>query len=179
MINSDIAYYYSGSGVPSGSLGGAIHANEIPDSTDENSFENMGTTEAGTAGDKYFCFYVKNEGSVEYTNVGIWISNETLSTFTKIYVAAGTAGKNSVEQTVSPNTDEPAGVTWQRPLTNYQYVVLPNLAVNDIHAIWMKRAHLDDTPGMVLDYFRLSMVGVENTTPPTEIFSVDFSTDFQ
>jgi hypothetical protein len=157
-INDDIVYRYSGGGTAATSLGGTITGASILTSSDQNLFQNINTAEALAGSDKYACIYIVNTGLTTYTNVGIYISSETLSPKTKIFIDKDPIGLNGVAQSIPDNITGPGNVIWQRPLFSYQALSLPSMTTNSYHAIWLKRVTDPATAGSASDYFRLSMV---------------------
>lgn len=161
-INSDIKYYYSGgaAGVATTSLGGAISANQIVTSTDQNLFQNVGSAEAVSGSNSYLCLFIKNTSATKtYTGVGLFIATETDSPNSTIYVSKGTSAKNTAEQVIASVTTEPVSVIWQHPLFSYSTLALPDLAPGDYQSVWVKRTIAANAAGVVKDYFRFEMVG--------------------
>ena len=177
-INGDIGFFYSGaSGTSATSLGGAIHATEVVSATDENLFQDIDTPATGD--DHYSCLYLKNEGTATYTNFGIYISTPTPSTETQVYIGIGLAGVNGTEQTITNQEDEPSGVLWTQRYFDFNAITVGTLAATQHYGIWFKMVHDDAAGGSAKDYFRVTLVGEEDTAPAVEVFATDFSTDFQ
>jgi len=159
MINDDLQYYYSGDGTAAGSLGGAIHANAVANSQDQNVFDNIGTAEALASSEKYRCLYIKNTGAVSYT-FGLYISTTTPSTDTLIQFGIGTAAVNTAEQSIINEDTEPSGVFWVARTQEFNPLSIATLAPGDTKSIWIKRIVSADSGGNDADYFILSAVEV-------------------
>jgi len=156
-ITDDIAFYYSGTGTQSGSLGGAISTTAIPNSVNDNIFNSVGSSEAVSGSDKYRCIYMKNNGAVTY-NTGIYLSTQTPSKDTEIYFAKGTAAKNTSEQSVVDENTEPAGVIWTARVFSYNALLIDSLAPGDYISWWLKRNVVAYAGGSLSDYFILTPV---------------------
>lgn len=178
-INTNIEWYYSGgaSGVAATSLGGVKSANEITSAEDENLFRDITAPE--TLGIQYYCIYLHNGSSETYNDIALYISTPTPSIDTQVYFSKGTSAVNGTEQTVADNATEPTGIAWVQRYFDYNALTIASLTPGQHKAVWFKLYQLADAGGSIMDYVRLTLVGEPDTTPTVEVFSVDFSTDFQ
>ena len=156
MINDDVEFYYSGNGIATGSLGGAIHANSVSSSVNENLFADIDAAEALAGGDKYRCLYLKNNGIVSY-NVAIYISTPTPSNETIIYIGKGDSVVGGLEQTIVDETTEPNNIIWLHREQDYNAATIATLAVGEHQAIWFKLAVSVGASGNQRDYFRTTL----------------------
>jgi len=155
-----ILFQQSASANPFLSLGGAIHATEITDASDENLFENIGLVDAAAGETYYRCIYLV-AGAFSYSALKAWISGGTPSLGTKVYIALGTSGVDGVEQTIADENTAPTSVIFTSPTSESSGVAIPDLLTGEHHAIWIKLVLSAGTGGYDTDYFRLSVGGVE------------------
>jgi hypothetical protein len=160
-LNSDIGYYYSGgSANTSGaaSLGDAISTHAIG-SGNGNLFPNVALDEAVAGSSSYLCIYLKNNGSVAHTGLGLYFESTPIGTDDTVFVSLGLAAVNATETSVSTINTSPAGIIWQQPNFNYSAIAFPDLNPGDYQAIWLYRNIAVVSSGSVLDYVRLALSG--------------------
>lgn len=145
---------------PQASLGGVKSATAVVNTNEQNLFANVGTAEADTGSDKYRCIYIQPPVK-SYTNMGIWISTPTPSNSSKIFLALAPEGKNADAEVIPDEDTAPSNVVFTRPVANYQSIALPDLAVGEYIALWVKRTISSQAQGFDNDYVRLTVEGTE------------------
>jgi len=134
-ISDDIGFYYSGSGTAVTSLGGAIHANTVSNSTTQNLFQNIASPLSSSK--QYYCIYLKNTGTTSY-NVGLYISTPTPNTKTELFIGVGTSSVNGTEQTIADSSTEPTGILWVQRKQEYNALSIATLGAGNTQAVWVQ-----------------------------------------
>ena len=145
-INSANLLYYLSGGTnntnPNASLGGARSTTPVGTSIN-NLFDDVTGSESTAGMSDYRCFYFRNEDSDAdgLMNPVIWISSNTPSSGSEIYIGIDSGGKNATAVTIANELTAPAGVSFSYPSTKGTALALPSqpYAQNDYVAIWVRR----------------------------------------
>lgn len=156
-INDDLVWFYSGNGTASGSIGGAIHANAITTTQNENLFNNVGSAEALAGAEKYRCLYIKNNGVASHT-FGLYLSTVTPSIDTQMYFGIGTAAIDGAEQSIVDEDTEPTGIAWVSRNQEFNPLSIATLAPGQTKSIWFRRVVSASAGGSLGDYFIITSV---------------------
>lgn len=160
-VSDVLEYRLSGGGGnanPDSSLGGAASATEIVNSTKENLFSSVSSTEVNNGSKKYRCIYLYNSGAVTLSGIGTWISTKTQSADTSIFIGVGTSSVGTVgtEQTIANEDAAPSGVTFTAPVSSSTPLYLPDLPANNYLPLWIRRDVTVGAEGAIDDYARLN-----------------------
>ena len=152
-------FYFTGGGSASSVLGGQISSNQLTEVA-EALFPNVSLADAAAGITHYACICVKNTGASTITNAGVYLSSFVSNS--KLYVAKGLTGKNSLsEQSIANNTTAPTGaLVFQKPIVEYSPVALGLLNPGDYYHLWLKRVIAANTAGNQDEY--LILTGVES-----------------
>lgn len=151
---------------PDVSLGGVITSSpetEVSSTAGNNLFSKVLNAEALAGSTKYRCIFIKNSSGSDYTGVGVWISTETLSNDSKVYLAVADEGINETVQFPTGITNEgtaPDGdLTFTHPTQSYAMLDLPDLSNGDYVGLWVMRVIDPEASGYDNDYCRLTVEG--------------------
>jgi len=145
---SDIVFYYSGDGTPSGSLGGAITSNAVPSSGTNIIFDDVDASEASSGDTEYRCIYVKNTNATDTLySAKVFISQSTTSADDEVYIALDSAGigdgtTTGVATTIADESDSGGaltGLTFSHPTDYSTGLLIGDLGPGQCQAIWIKR----------------------------------------
>lgn len=145
-INSaNLVYYLSGgtnNSNPNASLGGVRSTTTVGGGIN-NLFDDVTGTESTAGMVDYRCIYFRNQDSDAdgLMNPVVWISSNTPSSSSEIYIGIGSGGKNATAVTIANELTAPAGVSFSYPSTKGTALALPSqpYVQNDYVAIWIKR----------------------------------------
>lgn len=144
IVTADIKYRLSGgaaNAVPDSSLGGAKSSVDVVDNVDNNLFDDVSGAEHTAGRVEYRCIYIHNgHGSLTLTGALAWIDTDTSGADSDISIAVGTAAINGTEQTVSPETQAPTGVTWSdAAISRATGLALGDIPAGQHKAVWVRR----------------------------------------
>lgn len=131
---------------PLASIGGAMSSTAMSANT---IFDTVSAAEALAGDTEYRKVFIYNDGDKALTNVKVWISDQPAQGV--IGLALDGAGKNADGETVANENTAPSGETFDDttdPVANA--LAVPDLAVGDRHAIWLRRTISASTPGVAL-----------------------------
>lgn len=158
-----VQYRLSGGAVnndPNASLGGAESTTEIISANNNNLFAAVSQQNAINGLIVYRCLFIHAPTpGASYTNVGVWIQTQSLSTDSAIFLAVAPEGKNLAVETIADETTEPANVIFTRPTQDYALLPLPDLTSGDYIGLWIKRVIDPAAAGYPNDYVRLAVEG--------------------
>ena len=145
ILAGDLKMWLSGgasNATPNLSLGGARSTTtELLNATLNNLFDDVTSGEA-TAGDtEYRCVYLQNDhASLTLENAAIYITQNTPSPDTEIFVGADLAGVNGTADTVVDEDTAPSPVvSFSTAAGIGNKIVLGNIPFGQVHAIWVRR----------------------------------------
>lgn len=141
IVDTDIKYFYSGDGTATGSLGGAITANEVTDGNLHNIFDKVLGAESLPGDIEYRCIYVQNKhATITLELAKLYFSSNTPDPANVIDIGLDLAGKNGTADTiVDENTAPSPAVSFSQPTTYGTGLSLGDLAPDDYFAIWFRR----------------------------------------
>jgi hypothetical protein len=167
----DIGYFMSGGTGNTDqtlSLGGPISTQEIITDTPNNIWSDITGPEASSGRTTYRCFYIKNKNKTgdRMENVKVYLSQNTQTPDSTIYIGVGTAATNQTEQTVKEQAASPSGVNFRQPSSPAESLFLGRLMPGDFHSLWLKRVIKTNAHPMTNDFY---IVRTEAEAPVTVV----------
>jgi len=140
---------------PFGSLGGAKSSNQMKDDMLDSLFDPISINQRISGHTDYYCVYIHNNSSTsQMSNTKIWFT--VVSTY--ITMGFGTSPVGGVEQSINPDTNPPAGITFSQPLSENNALALGVVIPATSHkALWFRRVIPAETmpSASVLTRFRV------------------------
>jgi hypothetical protein len=131
---------------PALSIGGVMSSVAV---TADTLFDVVGAAEALAGDTEYRKVFIVNDGTIDLTSVVVWINDQPAQGV--LGIALDGAGKNADGDTVADESTAPTGETFDDttdPVSNA--LAVPDLAVGDRHAVWLRRTISASTPGVAL-----------------------------
>ena len=123
VLPGDVQFRLSGGANntnPFGSLGGAISNTQMKDDMLDSLFDPVSINQRLSGITDYYCIYVRNNSATsQMTNTKIWFTVVT----SYITMGLGTSPINGVEQSINPDTNPPAGISFTQPLSELSCLV--------------------------------------------------------
>lgn len=158
VVPADVSFRLSGGAGnqnPFGSLGGVISSTQMKDDMMDALFDPISINQRALGHTDYYCIYVRNGSSTsQMTGTKIWFTVVT----TYISMGLGTSPVGGTEQTINPDTQTPAGITWSQPLSENNSLQIGNIPVGSHKAVWFRRVVPVNVPptGNILTRFKVS-----------------------
>lgn len=129
------------------SIGGFMSSTQLTDNTLHNLFDAVTGDENAALDDEYRCVFIHNSNATSTLgpNTKLWISVDTAAGAADIALAldgTGVVAYNSASAQAERITNEdtiPTGETFTTPLSKGAGIAVPNLAANQVHAVWVRR----------------------------------------
>lgn len=151
ILASDISIRLSGGSANSvqiGSLGG-VKSSSLALAT---LFDNVNLSESLAGDIEYRCIYVHNSHSTDTLNNAVaWITSNTPSSGTAIYIGLGTSAMNATEQTIADENTTPSGITFVLAASKAGGVALGNIPAGQSRALWLRRVVNASTSALTSD----------------------------
>jgi hypothetical protein len=135
----------SGNTDPAASLGGVMSSTAA---TANTLFDTVSAAEASAGDTEYRAIFLLNNGDKDLTGVKLWISDQAASGV--LALALDGAGKNADAEVESDEGSAPTGETFSSPTDVGSAISVPDLAVGDRHAVWVRRVISAATSGVAL-----------------------------
>ncbi len=135
----------SGNSSPAASLGGVMSSTAA---TANTLFDTVSAAEALTGDTEYRCIFLLNTGDKDLTGVKLWISDQ--AAVGTLALALDGGGKNVDAEVESDEGTAPTGETFSSPTDVGSAIAVPDLAVGDRHAVWVRRVIGSATGGVAL-----------------------------
>lgn len=156
-----MSFYYSGSGTPGASLGGAFSGIAVPNNTKQNLFPNVTSEEAGRGLRQFRCVYLR-AGNFSYSELRLFLSKVgTPSRDTQVFLGLGVSAVNVAEPAIDKDTTAPEGVVFVLPNDELNAIKLPDMPANSFKSVWVQRVVNANALGFLDDYARLQLTGVQ------------------
>ena len=142
------------------SNGGAITDTEVEDGVLSNLFDKVTSDESLAGATEYRCAYIKNvHASIVLEEAISYLSANTLSPTTNMFIGVGTSIVGAVEQTVLDDYTAPIGITWVDGLNVINAITLGDIPAGSHKAIWFKRVVGENTSAAPVDGITLTTRG--------------------
>lgn len=145
---ASIAYRLSGGSGntnPAASLGGVMSSTAA---TSNTLFDTVSAAEASAGDIEYRAVFLYNDGDKDLVSIKLWVSDEPASGV--LALALDGAGKNADAETEIDEGTAPTGESFSTPTSAGAGISVPDLAVGDRHAIWVRRTISAATGGVAL-----------------------------
>lgn len=129
------------------SIGGFMSSTQLTDNTLHNLFDAITGDENAASDDEYRCIFIHNSNasSTAGPNGKLWISTDTVAGAADIALAldgTGVVAYNSASAQAERLANEdaiPSGESFTTPLSKSAGISVPNLAANQVIAVWLRR----------------------------------------
>jgi hypothetical protein len=159
ILSTDIKYYES-KATGTTNLGGEIDTDNEVSLTLHDLFDKVESIEALDGAIDYRCVYVSNvHSSITLTSALVYISNQTPSIDTSIFIGVGTSIVGGVEQGIADELTPPNGVTFSNVIGVENGLVLGNIPATSHKAIWFKRVTSPAASAYSTDGFTIAVKG--------------------
>lgn len=180
--NTDLKLFLSGGSENTNhktSLGGLQSSHEFLGTEAHQILDRVDRNELNTGMDDYHMLYLQNTNQVRtYTDIFLFVYQNTISPFDQILIGLANAGKNSEEPALAFDTDVPAGpVVFTAAETPTQGLMIPSLGPNERWGIWIKRTvnpgaqiHAANIAKIAIDFSSSNLPSEPNVPPipPTD-----------
>lgn len=155
---STFSFYYSGTGQPANSLGGAFSGVVVPNSKGAL-FPNVTLAQASAGVRQYRCLYLR-AGNFQYSDLRIFLSGiGTPSSDSQLYLGLGLAAANATETAIADELTPPEGVVFVLPVDELYALRLPDMDPNTYRSLWLQRVINGNAQGFADDYARIRITG--------------------
>jgi len=111
-------------------------------------FDTVSAAEALAGDTEYRAIFLLNNGDKDLVGVKLWISDQATSGV--LALALDGAGKNADAEVEVDESTAPTGETFSSPTDVGSAITVPDLAVGDRHAVWVRRVIGAATGGVAL-----------------------------
>lgn len=154
IVDSELVFYATTNGI-----GGDITANAIPKTGLNSVFGIVSAEEALTGKVEHVCIYIKNRNLTNaLQNASMFLTANTASTDTEVYVGIGSSAINGIEQLLSNSATAPLNVTFNNAL-NVDTSLGGDIPAEGYKAIWLRRIISPNAQAVKLDGFSLTIQG--------------------
>ena len=140
---ADLEFYLSGGAGntnPNASLGGIISTTAIPNSSDNNLFDDVTGDEADAGDIEYRGIYFKNNhGSLTLQNAVVWFSSNTTSANDTLDMALPGEGLNATIETIANESTAPSGESFSAPASKGAGLSFGNIPFGQRYGLWLRR----------------------------------------
>lgn len=166
IVAGDIAYHLSVAAAagdttaqpdPNASLGDQLATTAVVDAALHNLFDVVTGDESDAGDTEYRCFFVRNNhATLTWVAPKVWLQSETAGGASAA-IGLDTTGKSDADAavaqalTIADEQTAPAGVSFSAPTTKGTGLALPDLAPDEVHAVWIRRTVPTSTGAQALD----------------------------
>jgi hypothetical protein len=135
----------AGNAAPLASTGGVMSTTAA---TANTLFDTVSAAEASAGDTEYRAIFLLNDGDKDLTGLKLWMSDQAASGV--LALALDGVGKNADAEVEADESTAPTGETFSSPTDVGSAISVPDLAVGDRHAIWVRRVISAATGGVAL-----------------------------
>lgn len=164
ILTGDLDFHGSGGASEADStnwLGGIRSNTEVPDSADNNIFEDVSGAEAAAGSIKYRCLYFRNaHGSLTLQSTVLWIETNTTSSDDTIEIGLDLIGLNGTADTIADEDTAPSpAVTFSTAANKGAGLSLGNVQTTQHFAFWIERTVTSPASAIAANSFVLKVEG--------------------
>ena len=166
IVASDIVFRLSGGASntdPDAALGGAmstVGGGVITTDVLNNVWDNVSGDEASAGDIEYRGIYVTNtHGTITLTGAKVWISSQTPSADSDIYIALADEGLTAAMETIGDESTPPTGPSFTQPSSFGTGLSLGDMDPADYYGIWIRRNITSPASAANADAYTLSVQG--------------------
>lgn len=163
IVAGDIDFHLSG-GVgntdPNLALGGVRSTTQVVDNVDNNIFDDVTGTEAGSGDTEYRGLYFRNaHATITLLNTRIWIESNTTSTDDTADIALAGEGLNATMETVANENTAPVGEVFSAPANYAAGLVMGSVPATQHYGFWIRRTVNASAAAFNANSFQLKLQG--------------------